>query len=80
MLRPPPGAERLSEIEALKRKNFLIQFLIEPTETESLGTAPPTSYSATGASAAQGTPSSSASAGSSFVISADVVEPESKEY
>jgi len=44
MLRPPPGAERLSEIEALKRKTFLMQFLQEPVEEE--GTHP----SATGGS------------------------------
>ncbi|KAI7828526.1 Endonuclease/exonuclease/phosphatase [Gamsiella multidivaricata] len=37
MLRPPPGAERLSEIEALKRKTFLMQFLQEPAEEEGLG-------------------------------------------
>lgn len=36
MLRPPPGAERLSELEALKRKTFLMQFLQEPAEEESL--------------------------------------------
>ncbi|KAG0282208.1 hypothetical protein BGZ96_000740 [Linnemannia gamsii] len=36
MLRPPPGAERLSEVEALKRKTFLMQFLQEPAEEESL--------------------------------------------
>ncbi|KAG0063187.1 hypothetical protein BGZ92_006051 [Podila epicladia] len=37
MLRPPPGAERLSEVEALKRKSFLMQFLQEPAEEEGLG-------------------------------------------
>ncbi|KAI8596049.1 Endonuclease/exonuclease/phosphatase [Dissophora ornata] len=37
MLRPPPGAERLSEVEALKRKTFLMQFLQEPAEEEGLG-------------------------------------------
>jgi len=39
MLRPPPGAERLSEVEALKRKTFLMQFLQEPAEEE--GMLPP---------------------------------------
>ncbi|KAF9386550.1 hypothetical protein CPC16_007480 [Podila verticillata] len=39
MLRPPPGAERLSEVEALKRKEFLMQFLQEPTEEDGLGGA-----------------------------------------
>ncbi|GJJ76969.1 inositol polyphosphate 5-phosphatase INPP5B/F [Entomortierella parvispora] len=34
MLRPPPGAERLSEVEALKRKTFLMQFLQEPVEED----------------------------------------------
>ncbi|ORZ23834.1 Endonuclease/exonuclease/phosphatase [Lobosporangium transversale] len=37
MLRPPPGAERLSEVEALKRKSFLMQFLQEPAEEEGFG-------------------------------------------
>ncbi|KAI1316951.1 hypothetical protein EDD11_009195 [Mortierella claussenii] len=37
MLRPPSGAERLSEVEALKRKTFLMQFLQEPAEED--GTA-----------------------------------------
>ncbi|KAG0354023.1 hypothetical protein BG005_006792 [Podila minutissima] len=37
MLRPPPGAERLSEAEALKCKAFLMQFLQEPAEEEGLG-------------------------------------------
>ncbi|KAF9119900.1 hypothetical protein BGW39_011838 [Mortierella sp. 14UC] len=36
MLRPPPGAERLSEVEALKRKTFLMQFLQEPAEEEGM--------------------------------------------
>ncbi|KAF9586194.1 Type II inositol 1,4,5-trisphosphate 5-phosphatase [Lunasporangiospora selenospora] len=36
MLRPPPGAERLSEVEALKRKMFLMKFLQEPAEDDSL--------------------------------------------
>ncbi|KAF9156874.1 hypothetical protein BG015_011524 [Linnemannia schmuckeri] len=36
MLRPPPGAERLSEVEALKRKMFMMQFLQEPAEEENL--------------------------------------------
>lgn len=34
MLRPPPGAERLSEVEAMKRKTFLMQFLQEPVEED----------------------------------------------
>ncbi|KAG0199274.1 hypothetical protein BGX28_007433 [Mortierella sp. GBA30] len=37
MLRPPPGAERLSEVEALKRKTFLMQFLQEPVEDDGVG-------------------------------------------
>ncbi|KAF9281496.1 hypothetical protein BGZ68_006616 [Mortierella alpina] len=37
MLRPPPGAERLSEVEALRRKTFLMQFLQEPVEEEGAG-------------------------------------------
>ncbi|KAF9105739.1 hypothetical protein BGX29_011522 [Mortierella sp. GBA35] len=36
MLRPPPGAERLSEVEALKRKTFLMQFLQEPADEEGM--------------------------------------------
>lgn len=36
MLRPPSGAERFSEVEALKRKTFLMQFLQEPAEEENL--------------------------------------------
>ncbi|KAG0244691.1 Endonuclease/exonuclease/phosphatase [Mortierella sp. GBAus27b] len=47
MLRPPPGAERVSEAEALRRKMFMMQFLQEPVEEESLlGSAPPTPSSA----------------------------------
>ncbi|KAF9406552.1 hypothetical protein BGZ94_003065, partial [Podila epigama] len=59
MLRPPPGAERLSEVEALKRKTFLMQFLQEPEEEEGLGlgsrAAAPGSGSGVGASGAQST-------------------------
>ncbi|KAG0338106.1 hypothetical protein BG000_004551 [Podila horticola] len=37
MLHPPPGAERLSEVEAMKRKAFLMQFLQELAEEDGLG-------------------------------------------
>ncbi|KAF9978939.1 hypothetical protein BGZ65_006794 [Modicella reniformis] len=55
MLRPPPGAERVSEVEALKRKTFMMQFLQEPVEEgpsgpAGLGSAPPPSLSSGSAS------------------------------
>ncbi|KAF9191341.1 hypothetical protein BGZ50_009459 [Haplosporangium sp. Z 11] len=56
MLRPPAGAERLSEVEALKRKTFLLQFLQEPVEEEGLGAGPSSAGTpmASTASVAQG--------------------------
>ncbi|KAG0302421.1 hypothetical protein BGZ98_007510 [Dissophora globulifera] len=37
MLRPPPGAKRLSEVDALERKTFLMHFLQEPVEEKGVG-------------------------------------------
>ncbi|KAF9351436.1 hypothetical protein BGX26_010562 [Mortierella sp. AD094] len=85
MLRPPPGAERLSEVEALKRKNFLMQFLQEPAEEEGLGGSlgvPPTSYSATGAVATGASPSSASisTAGMTGQGQSESTAPETKDY
>ncbi|KAF9397951.1 hypothetical protein BGX21_008329 [Mortierella sp. AD011] len=81
LLRPPPGAERLSEVEALKRKYFLMQFLQEPVEEEGglLG-VPPTSYSATGAAAAGASPASVSAAGMTGQGHSGGTDPEAKDY
>ncbi|KAF9109704.1 hypothetical protein BGX27_007295 [Mortierella sp. AM989] len=87
MLRAPPGAERLSEVEALKRKTFLMQFLQEPVEEEGFGSpvgAPQSNYSAAGVSSSA-TPASTAATGTNFTgtlsqSQSEGVNPDAKDY
>jgi len=80
MLRPPPGAERISEPEAIRRKMFMMQFLQEPVEDEGpggsagLGSAPSPPPPSSGSIAAV------AAAASAAVLSSQSASAAAPEY
>ncbi|KAF9352760.1 hypothetical protein BGX34_011996 [Mortierella sp. NVP85] len=80
MLRPPPGAERISEPEAIRRKMFMMQFLQEPVEDEGLGGSAGLGSAPSPPPPSSGSIAAVAAAASAAVLSAQSASTAASEY